>query len=629
MLDKSIIDQKREDLNRVAAQLKTEFFGLDDIIDRVMDRLTAWYIFPQLITRPVIINLWGMTGVGKTQLVRRIAALLNFGDRFVEVVMDGGSTHGYWSSSLSSILRESKIEEGAPGILLLDEIQRFRTVDNVGNDVKVERFQDIWTLLSDGKFSSDSSIFNEIEMMLAQRLYKPETPKKVGGAPDAEETREETSEKLSPWQARHIKKTLRLSQSVREIMTWTADDLLQIVQQQQQRESWEYDYTKLIIFISGNLDSAFTGSTSTDDCDTDADFYHELTKSVSIAKVKRSLRERFKPEQIARLGNNHIIYPSMNRASYCKLIESTCLKYLNEMTAISGVGFEIDRSVLEEIYDNSVFPTQGTRPVFSSIHLIFSSLLVSATFWAIENEIDHVTFIMHDSKHVQAIGNGLRTILPVELNVNERKEKTSRDFKTLVAVHEAGHAVLYALLTKTCPFEVKINIASFDGGYMLEQPEGDKDGVTKETIRNRICILFGGRAAEEVVFGSNHIVTGGESDIGTATMLASSYVRQYSFGDTLGRVNGTATATIQWLTNLDETNPEISQLLLEEYVRAGTMLTDHRQYLKAVVEQLLIHEQLSQDDFIQLSKPFAQLTKQRNVNFGERWEIFKRELNDL
>ncbi|WP_438452428.1 hypothetical protein, partial [Listeria monocytogenes] len=52
---------------------------------------------------------------------------------------------------------------------LLDEMQRFRTIDDAGNEVKVERYQDVWTLLSDGKFSSDSTVFAEIEMMLAYR----------------------------------------------------------------------------------------------------------------------------------------------------------------------------------------------------------------------------------------------------------------------------------------------------------------------------------------------------------------------------------------------------------------------------------------------------------------------------
>jgi cell division protease FtsH len=90
-IDRKNIDRKREILISVSNQLKTEFFGIDNIIDKVISAIQAWYIFPELITRPVIVCLWGMTGVGKTQLVRRLVALLEFQEKFVEVQMDGGS----------------------------------------------------------------------------------------------------------------------------------------------------------------------------------------------------------------------------------------------------------------------------------------------------------------------------------------------------------------------------------------------------------------------------------------------------------------------------------------------------------------------------------------------------------
>jgi len=62
--------ERHQRLIDIAAQLKTELFGIDDVIDRVIDSLRAWYILPQCITRPVIVCLWGLTGTGKTQLTR-------------------------------------------------------------------------------------------------------------------------------------------------------------------------------------------------------------------------------------------------------------------------------------------------------------------------------------------------------------------------------------------------------------------------------------------------------------------------------------------------------------------------------------------------------------------------------
>ena len=93
--------QRQQNLQAIAAQLKTELIGIDDVIDRVIGAVRAWYVMPQLITRPVIVCLWGLTGTGKTQLTRRLAQLLGFYDRFVEVQMDGFS----WATTTSSTRR--------------------------------------------------------------------------------------------------------------------------------------------------------------------------------------------------------------------------------------------------------------------------------------------------------------------------------------------------------------------------------------------------------------------------------------------------------------------------------------------------------------------------------------------
>jgi len=126
MSDTSVIEsikQRRAELEVVKQELKTEFFGLDAIIDRIIDSVATWYLLPQAISYPVIINLWGLTGVGKTQLVRSLVKKLKYQDRFVEVQIDGFSIgSGFYQDSICSILQSSGIGEGETGILLLDEV---------------------------------------------------------------------------------------------------------------------------------------------------------------------------------------------------------------------------------------------------------------------------------------------------------------------------------------------------------------------------------------------------------------------------------------------------------------------------------------------------------------------------
>jgi len=383
--DHNIIDERARSLSIVSKTLKNEFYGLDLIIDRIISSINAWYTFPTLITRPVIINLWGLTGVGKTHLVRRLVELIEFNDRFVEIQMDVSTR----KSTIASVLIESSIDQGSPGIILLDEFQRYRTIDYTGADVQVESFQDVWMLLSDGKFAADSSMFQEIEMIIASSEYHQN---------NKSNTEEKKKFSIYPYEARNIKRTLNLSHPVQEIMKWDEKRLsTELDKVLSNNVGVQLDFTKTLIFISGNLDEAFNAS-NVNDCDTDADVFHESSKKINVMDIKKALKSRFKPEQISRFGNNHIIYPSISKKSYQQIIHSACTRYINEMTNVTGIDFSLTPESEDVIYANSVYPTQGTRPVFSSVHTIFSDGLVQLAFWAIKHKINNVKISIDGQK---------------------------------------------------------------------------------------------------------------------------------------------------------------------------------------------------------------------------------------
>src|ERR1044072_960 len=68
---------KRQKLNEGSLLLKKEFIGLDEIVSEVINLITPWYLFPDAQMRPTVINLWGLTGSGKTALVNRLVDLLD------------------------------------------------------------------------------------------------------------------------------------------------------------------------------------------------------------------------------------------------------------------------------------------------------------------------------------------------------------------------------------------------------------------------------------------------------------------------------------------------------------------------------------------------------------------------
>ena len=151
-VDFDAIATRKGTLERARTELKLNFVGIDDTIDSLLDYIQIWYLLPEILTRPIIVNLWGMTGVGKTDLVRRLVKILDFQDRFTEVELSNIDSTS-WSSSVAAILNNNGINDSKPAIVLFDEIQRFNTLNPDGTPIQSTKFTDFWELLSDGKLS--------------------------------------------------------------------------------------------------------------------------------------------------------------------------------------------------------------------------------------------------------------------------------------------------------------------------------------------------------------------------------------------------------------------------------------------------------------------------------------------
>ncbi len=160
---------KEKVLREVSAQLKQEFIGIDPIIEEFIHQIRIWYLMPELLTKPVIINLWGMTGVGKTDLVRKFVRLIHFEDKFAEIELSNNERSAYYryTSSVSEILRRQSLNSDESGIVFFDEIQKFRTLDDDKKEITTQQFQDFWELLSDGKLAKREQVDEFEEMFIS------------------------------------------------------------------------------------------------------------------------------------------------------------------------------------------------------------------------------------------------------------------------------------------------------------------------------------------------------------------------------------------------------------------------------------------------------------------------------
>jgi len=149
-LHKEIL-QKKEKLDEISIALKKTFIGLDGVIDEVLNLVSAWYIFPKAQLRPTVINLWGMTGSGKTALIQKLVELLAHKKLYAQMDM------GEFESDSASWIKSTFTDEleyfhQQPGIICLDEFQFAKTIDN-GRELGKDKLRVIWDLLDSGKIN--------------------------------------------------------------------------------------------------------------------------------------------------------------------------------------------------------------------------------------------------------------------------------------------------------------------------------------------------------------------------------------------------------------------------------------------------------------------------------------------
>jgi cell division protease FtsH len=193
----------------------------------------------------------------------------------------------------------------------------------------------------------------------------------------------------------------------------------------------------------------------------------------------------------------------------------------------------------------------------------------------------------------------------------EKKSRViSEDERKLTAYHEAGHAVVAHALPKTDPVhQITIIPRGRAGGFTMILPKEDKYYGTKETMREQIIHLLGGRVAEMLTL--DDISTGASNDIQRATDIAKEMVTKYGFSDKLGPVNYSSSDEVflgkdfsQRQAYSEETASEIDievkAIIEEAYEAAKVILSEHIEQLKNVAEGLLEVETLDHDQFVQL-----------------------------
>ena len=123
------------------------------------------------------------------------------------------------------------------------------------------------------------------------------------------------------------------------------------------------------------------------------------------------------------------------------------------------------------------------------------------------------------------------------MGAERRSMAMSEQEKTLTAYHEAGHAIVGRLVPEHDPvYKVTIIPRGRALGVTMYLPEGDKYSYNRTAIESQLCSLYGGRVAEELIFGDDKVTTGASNDIERATKMARNMVTKWGLSDELGPI---------------------------------------------------------------------------------------------
>ena len=179
--------------------------------------------------------------------------------------------------------------------------------------------------------------------------------------------------------------------------------------------------------------------------------------------------------------------------------------------------------------------------------------------------------------------------------------------KKIVAYHEIGHALVAAMQSHSAPVQKITIVPRTSGalGYTMQVEEGNHYLMSKEEIENKIATFTGGRAAEELVFGS--VTTGAANDIEQATKLARAMITRYGMSEDFDMV-AMETVTNQYLggdTSLTcsaETQTEIDRKVVElvkkQHEKASRILRENREKLDELAENLYANETITGEEFM-------------------------------
>ena len=694
------IRKKNEIVDNAIKVLKEEFVGIDKQIDEIMDNVRTWYLYPKLQTRPLVVSIWGLSGTGKTCVVKRISELLNIEKDYVYWNFASINENSSWE--IENQIEEELSNESSNRMFVYDEFQYAATINPNNGEERDNKsgLKPFWELLDSGllhkrsDFWSVRTPFKILDYMLkinmkcrmeikngvwvnAQKCLEDFRPYdiqkfhevfvfdidtnniKVGkidknlnpqkdsstveGEMDASLVGEENKEIL-PFFIResYLDKIITLHDTVcggisdkletyHKLEGMNCEEIIEFIAEvyENARKGYDLKFNDSIIFVIGNLDEAYQISFDVNP-DMSPDQFRKITEKISVVDIKDALKKRFRNEQIARLGNIHVIYPSFSKKNFEDIIQLSLNSYEKEVYNLTGYHLKFEDSIKKIIYDEGVYPTHGTRPIFSTIYEIVKSRLPEIIRQIceknIKDDVSYITYSFDDNNDIvfgkcyNENGNEICVVnfKNVKLRLKKLRDSDGNDDQqALCALHESGHFVMYAKLFGKLPEKLVSRTAETDtGGFLMEDIDDSKKRISKKDMLKRIQVLLGGYVAEKIYLGEEMTI-GAQSDLREATIIASKMIRKYGMGMSScvsTYVRGSGEDPFGYLVNEDNQhyiNENIKAIIsqAEEDVRKTLTTEEWKKMLKESALYLCENSAMPQDKMAEIYDKVADSVK--------------------
>ncbi|WP_423250145.1 ATP-dependent metallopeptidase FtsH/Yme1/Tma family protein [Thermoanaerobacterium thermosaccharolyticum] len=205
-------------------------------------------------------------------------------------------------------------------------------------------------------------------------------------------------------------------------------------------------------------------------------------------------------------------------------------------------------------------------------------------------------------RHKQRIGREEfdEAIERVVAGLQKKNPEVLEKERKIAAHHEAGHAIIGKILNASTVEKISIVPRGEALGYVLNFPKDDAFLMTKTDLKNKITMLLGGRAAEEIMF--NEVSTGAENDLKEATNISYQMVCNYGMSELGNRIYD-----IRMVKSTDKIDAEVNKIINHCYTNAKKILIEKKDKIILIAERLLSNETITKEEIDELMNDEKQM----------------------